>query len=64
MTLLIPVAGKYTIYFPGGAFDLRGYYGTSIYYPRTAIYPILHSASHIARLQKLSEGTDQSANWQ
>ena len=25
----IPIAGKYTIYFPGGAFDLRGYYGTS-----------------------------------
>ena len=24
----IPIAGKYTIYFPGGAFDLRGYYGT------------------------------------
>ena len=22
--------GKYTIYFPGGAFDLRGCYGTSI----------------------------------
>ena len=22
-------AGKYTIYFPGGAFDLRGYYGTN-----------------------------------
>ena len=26
----IPIAGKYTIYFPGGAFDLRGYYGTII----------------------------------
>ena len=25
----IPIAGKYTIYFPGGAFDLRGYYGTN-----------------------------------
>ena len=25
----IPIAGKYTIYFPGGAFDLRGYYGTT-----------------------------------
>ena len=24
----IPIAGKYTIYFPGGAFDLRGYYCT------------------------------------
>ena len=22
----IPIAVKYTIYFPGGAFDLRGYY--------------------------------------
>ena len=28
----IPIAGKYTIYFPGGAFDLRGYYGTNIRY--------------------------------
>ena len=27
----IPIAGKYTIYFPGGAFDLRGYYGTRYY---------------------------------
>ena len=27
----IPIAGKYTIYFPGGAFDLRGYYGTREY---------------------------------
>ena len=27
----IPIAGKYTIYFSGGAFDLRGYYGTSNY---------------------------------
>ena len=26
----IPIAGKYTIYFPGGAFDLRGYYGTKL----------------------------------
>ena len=26
----IPIAGKYTIYFPGGAFDLRGYYGTNV----------------------------------
>ena len=25
----IPIAGIHTIYFPGGAFDLRGYYGTS-----------------------------------
>ena len=24
----IPIAGIHTIYFPGGAFDLRGYYGT------------------------------------
>ena len=27
----IPIAGKYTIYFPGGAFDLRGYYGTILF---------------------------------
>ena len=25
----IPIAGIHTIYFPGGAFDLRGYYDTS-----------------------------------
>ena len=24
----IPIAGKYTKYFPGGAFDLSGYYDT------------------------------------
>ena len=27
----IPIAGKYTIYFPDGAFDLRGCYGTNLY---------------------------------
>ena len=27
----IPIAGKYTIYFPGGAFDLRGYYDTNVF---------------------------------
>ena len=34
----IPIAGKYTIYFPGGAFDLRGYYGTSVHKLRTKLH--------------------------
>ena len=35
----IPIAGKYTIYFACGAFDLRGCYGRNIYGASQGAFP-------------------------